>query len=163
MQRHISKTLLFFYETLRREKEKVSPWWNLWAPCHVHLMHWKRGAIPIETRIVCFTMELCNKSCNEGEVVGPVSIWNRVMKLCIERDAYFISKFHILEIGRWNSPLRPALEWLVVYARQSCNLLLRRQKKICWQALQFTLTDGRDSKQSNQDAWLVKSSCCNNK
>jgi hypothetical protein len=40
----------------------------------MHLMHWKQGEIPIETKIVCFTMELCNKSCNEREVVGPVSI-----------------------------------------------------------------------------------------
>jgi hypothetical protein len=30
------------------------------------------------------------------------------MKLCTEIDAYFISKFHILEIERWNPPLRVA-------------------------------------------------------
>jgi hypothetical protein len=45
---------------------------------------------PLRQKIVCFTMELCNKSCNEREVVGPVSIWNCAMKLCIERDTYFI-------------------------------------------------------------------------
>jgi hypothetical protein len=39
----------------------------------MHLMHRKRGEIPIETKIVCFTMELCNKSSNEREVVGPLS------------------------------------------------------------------------------------------
>jgi hypothetical protein len=53
----------------------------------MHLMRWKRGEIPIERKIVCFTMELCNKSCNEREVVRPVS---SAMKLRIERDAYFI-------------------------------------------------------------------------
>jgi hypothetical protein len=40
----------------------------------MHLMHCKRSKIPIEAKIVCFTMELCNISCNEREVVRPVSI-----------------------------------------------------------------------------------------
>jgi hypothetical protein len=41
----------------------------------------------------------CNyaiKSYNEREVVGPLSLWNCAMKLCI---IYFIPKFHILETG----------------------------------------------------------------
>jgi hypothetical protein len=50
---------------LGERRKKVSPWWNLWALFHMHLMHWKRSEIPIETKIVCFTMELCNKPCNE--------------------------------------------------------------------------------------------------
>jgi hypothetical protein len=44
----------------------------------------------------------CNyaiKSYNEREVVGPLSLWNCAMKLCIEGDIYFIPKFHILETG----------------------------------------------------------------
>jgi hypothetical protein len=44
----------------------------------------------------------CNyaiKPYNEREVVGPLSLWNCAMKLCIERDIYFIPKFHILETG----------------------------------------------------------------
>jgi hypothetical protein len=38
----------FLYETLRREKERVSPWWNLWAQFH---MRWKLCETHIETQI----------------------------------------------------------------------------------------------------------------
>jgi hypothetical protein len=38
----------FLHETLRREKERVSPWWNLWAQFH---MSWKLCETPIETQI----------------------------------------------------------------------------------------------------------------
>jgi hypothetical protein len=31
--------------------------------------------------------------------VGPLSLRNCAMKLCIEGDIYFIPKFHILETG----------------------------------------------------------------
>jgi hypothetical protein len=44
----------------------------------------------------------CNyeiKPYNEREVVGPLSLWNCAMKLCIEGDINFIPKFHILETG----------------------------------------------------------------
>jgi hypothetical protein len=39
------------------------------------------------------------KPYNERDVVGPLSLWNCAMKLCIEGDIYFIPKFHILETG----------------------------------------------------------------
>jgi hypothetical protein len=38
----------FLHETLRRENERVSPWWNLWAQFH---MRWKLCETPIETQI----------------------------------------------------------------------------------------------------------------
>jgi hypothetical protein len=38
----------FLHETLRREKERVSPWWNLWAQFH---MRWRLCETPIETQI----------------------------------------------------------------------------------------------------------------
>jgi hypothetical protein len=44
----------------------------------------------------------CNyaiKPYNKREVVGPLSLWNCAMKLCIKGDIYFIPKFHILETG----------------------------------------------------------------
>jgi hypothetical protein len=85
----------FLHETLRREKERVSPWWNLWAQFH---MRWKLCETHWDTNRV----SPCNyaiKPYNEREVVGPLSLWNCVMKLCIEGDIYFIPKFHILETG----------------------------------------------------------------
>jgi hypothetical protein len=50
----------------------------------------------------------CNyaiKPYNEREVVGPLSLWNCAMKLCIERDIYFIPKFHILETRTVKLPI----------------------------------------------------------
>ena len=48
----------------------------------------------------------------EKRTMGPTkvynNIWNRVMKLhAVEKDIFQV-KFHILETGRWNLPLRLA-------------------------------------------------------
>jgi hypothetical protein len=90
-----SATFHFLHETLRRGKERVSPWWNLWAQFH---MRWKLCETPIETQIEFHhaTMQLNHTM---GEVVGRLSLWNCAMKLCIEGDIYFIPKLHILETG----------------------------------------------------------------
>jgi hypothetical protein len=91
----LAKFHFFLHETLRREKERISPWWNLWAQFH---MRWKLCETPLSTNRV----SPCNyaiKPYNEREVVGPLSLWNCAMKLCIEGDIYSIPKFHILETG----------------------------------------------------------------
>jgi hypothetical protein len=61
-------------------------------------MGWKLCETPIETQIEFHhaTMQLNHTM---REVVGPLSLRNCAMKLCIEGEIYFIPKFHILETG----------------------------------------------------------------
>jgi hypothetical protein len=81
-----SATFHFLHETLRRGKERVSPWWNLWAQFH---MRWKLCETPIETQIEFHhaTMQLNHTM---GEVVGRLSLW----KLCNETMHWGRHLFH---------------------------------------------------------------------
>jgi hypothetical protein len=61
-------------------------------------MRWKLCETPSETQIEFHhaTMQLNHTM---REVVGPLSLWNYAMKLCIEGDIYIIPKFDILKTG----------------------------------------------------------------
>jgi hypothetical protein len=102
----------FLHETLRREKERVSPWWNLWAQFH---MRWKLCETPIKTQIEFHhaTMQL-NHPMRE-KLWDPLSLWNCAMKLCNEtmqwnyalrETSISYQSFTSWKPGRWNSPLR---------------------------------------------------------
>jgi hypothetical protein len=74
-------------------------------------MRWKLCETPIETQIEFHhaTMQLNHTM---REVVGPLSLWNCAMKLCIEEGIYFIPKFHILETGMVKLSIETGLTYM---------------------------------------------------
>jgi hypothetical protein len=122
----------FLHETLRREKERVSPWWNLWAQFHICVgncvkPHWDTNRV-----------SACNyaiKPYNEREVVGPLSLWNCAMKLCIERDIYFIPKFHILETGTVKLSIETTLRNFEVSNLNFYSLILPTQINLSYTSI----------------------------
>jgi hypothetical protein len=96
----------FLHETLRREKERVSPRWNLWAQFH---MHWKLCETPIETQIEFHhaTMQL-NHTMRErlwDSWAYETVQWNYALR----ETSISYQSFTFWKPGRWNYPLRLAL------------------------------------------------------
>jgi hypothetical protein len=96
----------FLHETLRREKERVSPWWNLWSQFH---MSWKLCETPIETQIEFHhaTMQL-NHTMRErlwDTWAYETVQWNHALR----ETSISYQSFTSGKPERWNSPLRLAL------------------------------------------------------
>jgi hypothetical protein len=87
------------------EKERVSPWWNLWAQFH---MRWKMCETPIETQIEFHhaTMQL-NHTIRERSW-DPWAYETVQWNYALRKTSNSYKSFTSWKPGRWNSLLRPA-------------------------------------------------------
>jgi hypothetical protein len=101
-----SEKFHFLHETMRREKERVSPWWNLWAQFH---MRSKLCETPIETQIEFHhaTMQL-NHTMRE-RLWDPWAYETVQLNYALRETSISYQSFTSWKPGRWNSPLRLAL------------------------------------------------------
>jgi hypothetical protein len=108
------------HETLRREKERVSPWWNLWAQFH---MRWKLCETPIKTQIEFHhaTMQLNHKM--RERLWDPWAYETVQWNYALRETSISYQSFTSWKPGRWNSSFRLALQrpyflnhpWLLIY------------------------------------------------